>query len=113
MANKNFIIGKGELLTSGITLKSGHSPVKFPYTYEEAVMKLGPRFRESSDSLDNLPALACPYDLAVQLFTLNPSFLAKSYYPGNLLRALNLEPTEKSVTTQLYSRKERRFSSFP
>lgn len=120
VAKMNFMIGRGELLTSSVTIKSSSFKTKFPYSLEEAVSRLEPQFVECSSVIDTLPAEACPYDLAVELFTLNPDFLAKSYYPIELFKTLRVEaigsksihiiprkrnkdrPPEESLTTQLY-----------
>jgi len=91
MAKMNFMIGKGELLTSPVIIKGHPGPNAFPYSLEEAVSRLKPQFIGCSHIVDDLPAEACPEDFAVELFTLNPDFLAKSYYPGNLFKALEVE----------------------
>jgi hypothetical protein len=67
-----------------------------------------------------LPAEACPDDLAVASITMNPEYIAKTYFPSDLLRYAGLEaigsrpktvkPTKKSgdrkpfetLTTELF-----------
>ena len=70
--------------------------------------------------LDELPPAACPDDRAVTAVTLNPEYIAKSYFPDRLFRFLGLEPvgsrprritpekrskdrpSEESITTELF-----------
>lgn len=42
-------------------------------------------------NLEKLPSLACPDDLAIATITLNPEYIAKSYFPKELLREAGLE----------------------
>ena len=41
-------------------------------------------------ALDALPEAACPHDEAIGALTLNPEYIAKSYFPSDLLRAVGL-----------------------
>jgi hypothetical protein len=45
----------------------------------------------TSNALDDLPADACPGDRAIAGVTLNPEYIAKSFFPADLLRDLGLE----------------------
>ncbi len=126
MAKRNFLLGKGERLTEQIRVAS--SPVNKvpPYTFEQAVKRLGPMLNTVTTQLDNLPADACPNDNAIATLTLNPEYIAKSYYPSELLRAVGLETVgsrakrikpeqrskgrapEEGITTQLFLMGSRR-----
>src|SRR5690349_3475202 len=90
MIKRNFLLGKGERLTEDI--KVGSPPVTkvAPYTFDEAKKRLQPMLQEVAAEIDNLPAEACPDDLAVAKITLNPEFIAKTYFPSELLRSVGL-----------------------
>jgi hypothetical protein len=88
----NFLLGKGERLTKPVIIRSGGA-VKVPtYTIAEAKERLKPMLKLTAAALDDLPADACPNDRAVAAVTLNPEYIAKTSFPGELLRSLGLEP---------------------
>lgn len=120
MSKRNFLLGKGERLTTPVQVSS--RPVKkiAPYTFAEAKERLQSMVENVAAEVERLPADACPDDLAVATITLNPEYIAKSYYPSELLRdaglatvgsrnrqikpekkSLNREP-EDTVTTELF-----------
>ncbi|MGQ7374705.1 hypothetical protein ACTGW9_11490, partial [Streptococcus suis] len=87
---------------------------------------IAPMLAAVAQKLDALPAAACPNDQAVATVTLNPEYIAKSYFPGDLLRSVGLtsvgsrlkritpqkrsggrEPAE-TVTTELFLMGSRR-----
>lgn len=91
MSQTNFLIGRGELLTHDIV-----GPRRMPgkaevYTFAEARERLAPQFRSAAKELDQLSADACPGDFAVARLMMNPSFIARSYFPTRLLRSTGLE----------------------
>lgn len=91
MSQTNFLIGRGELLTSDIK-----GPRRMPnkaeaYTLGQAQERLAPQFDEVSGLLDELPRSACPGDFGVARLTMNPSYIARSFFPSALLRATGLE----------------------
>jgi len=116
----NYLLGKGERLvqeTIGVTGGGEKVPV---YSFTEARARLEPMIGEVARSIDELPAEACPDDQAVAALTINPEYIAKSYYPNDLLKAVGLttvgsrprkitpakrsrgrEP-EETLTTQLF-----------
>lgn len=119
-AKRNFLLGKGERLAEDIR-PSGRKLIKVaPYTFEEAKERLQPMLKQVASEIDNLPADACPDDLAVASITMNPEYIAKSYFPGDLLksaglftvgsRAKHITPEKKSggrepeetITTELF-----------
>src|SRR5690606_41221864 len=78
----------------------------------------------------SLSTTACPDDFAVARLMMNPSFIARSYFPTRLLRAVGLEsvgsrtvkvtpeawtkkgPPEESATTEIFvDRKSTRLNS--
>ncbi len=116
----NFLIGYGERLASDMAAPVAGAPKKHPYTFAEARQRLAPKVKDTAKTLDELPDEACPHDKAVALLTLHPTYLAKSYFPADLLKTYGLEtigsrsreispdkwtkkkPPESAVTSELY-----------
>lgn len=92
MSQTNFLIGRGELLTHDIVgpkrMPGGKAEV---YTFAQARERMAPQFHSATKALDELPADACPGDFAVARLMMNPSFIARSYFPMGLLRSTGLE----------------------
>ncbi|MDQ8020471.1 MAG: S8 family peptidase [Moraxellaceae bacterium] len=87
-----YLIGKGELLTYPIKApKKQPGEKNHPYTLAQAKQALLPQIEAVNQAFENLPPEACHDELAVALMTLHPAYLAKSYFPRNLLRAAHLE----------------------
>lgn len=61
-----------------------------PYSFAEARRTLAPQWRTAAAKIEALPELAMPCGQAALEVTLHPSYLAKSYYPANLIRELGL-----------------------
>ena len=89
MANR-FIIGRGEVLTYEIPAPKSFGVKVHPYSLDEAKKILIPEIKEIASSVEKLPALSCPEDIAVIKMTLHPSYIAKSFFPSGLLRAIAL-----------------------
>ncbi|MGH9588639.1 MAG: S8 family serine peptidase [Acidobacteriaceae bacterium] len=87
----NYLIGYGERLASDMAAPLGGASKKHPYTFSEAHRRLAPRIHAAFEELVELPDELCPKDQAVALVTLHPAYLAKSYYPAELLRNYRLE----------------------
>jgi hypothetical protein len=116
----NLLIGYGERLSSDLAAPVAGGAKRHPYSFAEARRRLTPKIAETAEELDELPAEVCPRDQAVALVTLHPTYLAKSYYPGDLLRTYGLEtvgsrprevspqkwmkkkPPESAVTSELF-----------
>lgn len=125
MTKRNFLLGKGERLTEKVRGVTGGAPKIPPYTFQEAVSRVHPMLNKVVDRLDALPATACPNDQAVIALTLNPEYIAKSYFPANLLQSVGLEAVgsrakrvtpekrsngrapEETITTELFLRGQR------
>src|SRR5690606_29215853 len=60
------------------------------YTFDEALRRLLPQVEQTAAEIDALPKETCPDDLTVVSWTLNPSYIAKSFFPATLLRDLGL-----------------------
>ena len=95
---RNFLLGKGERLTESITVRGGGGPKDAPYTFSEAKGRLAPRLATATIAIDALPREACPDDQAVISLTLNPEYIAKSYYPLELLRSVGVTPVGSRPT---------------
>ena len=64
---------------------------KHPYSFTEARKHLVPKVKETANTLDSLPDELCPKDRTVAPVTLQPTYLAKSYYPAEFLKTYGLE----------------------
>jgi Subtilase family len=120
MTKRNFLLGRGERLTSTVIVKTGPPTKVPPYTFSEARERLTPMIKGAAEKFDSLPTSACPDGKVVGALTLNPEYIAKSYYPSELLKAVGLEalgsrpllvtpnkrskdrPPEEALTTQLF-----------
>lgn len=91
MASPRYLIGQGELLSEEIARPPrGMGDKAHPYSFVEARRRLEPQWQSSADAIEALPELACPAGEATLEMTLHPSYLAKSYYPSDLIRELGL-----------------------
>lgn len=108
MSQTNFLIGRGELLTHEVK-----GPKRLPgkaeaYTLQQAVRRLAPQFAETASALDALPAAACPGDFGVARLTMNPSYIARSFFPVTMLRTIGLESVGSrtvKVTPEAWTKK--------
>ena len=126
MSQTNFLIGRGELLTHEIKGPKRGMDKAEVYTLQQARSRLTPQFVEVTANLDRLPDNACPGDLGVARLTLNPSYIARSFFPVAMLRKAGLEsvgsravkitpdawskkgPPRESTTTELFVVGQRR-----
>jgi hypothetical protein len=90
--NNNFLLGRAERLVRRIDPPPMVPNKAHPYTLETAIDRVAPMLENVAQEIGELPRLACPQDEAVALLTLHPTYLAKSYFPDNLLSAANLRP---------------------
>lgn len=91
MSKNNFLIGRGELLTYDVKGPRRPQVKSEVYTLQEAQQRLRTQINETVKSLDALPTSACPNGFAVAKLTLNPSYIARSYFPASFLREMRLE----------------------
>lgn len=91
MAKRNFLLGKGERLVEDVAGVRGGGPKSPPYTFAEAKDRIVPMLARVVRGIDHLPPEACPNDVAVAAVTLNPEYIAKSYFPEKLLETVGLE----------------------
>ena len=91
MSQTNFLIGRGELLThdiKGTKRMPGKAEV---YSFAQAVQQLTPQFTATATALDALPLHACPGDFGVVRLMMNPSYIARSFFPTAMLRSVGLD----------------------
>ncbi|WP_055002734.1 S8 family peptidase [Pseudomonas coronafaciens] len=108
MSQTNFLIGRGELLTRDIKGPRRNPGKATAYTLERARERLAGQAELTSISLSELPSIACPHDFGVARLILNPSYIARSYFPTDLLRATGLESIGSrrvKVTPEAWTRK--------
>lgn len=86
----NFLIGQGEALTEDITGPSRNMDKAEIYTLEQARDRLRPQFKALASELRDLPTGACPEGLAVAKISLNPSYIARSYFPQAMFKDLGV-----------------------
>lgn len=91
MSQTNFLIGRGELLTLEIKGPKRNMDKAEVYTLQEAKQRLFPQLAAMTTELSKLSSNACPGDLGVVRLTLNPSYIARSFFPTAMLRSLGLE----------------------
>lgn len=95
---RNFLLGKGERLTEPV-LPSGRKLDRVPpYTYAEARRRLTPMIEGAVAELARLPEAARPAGQVVSSVTLNPEYIAKSYYPEQVLKAYGLRAVGSKAT---------------
>lgn len=104
----NFILGYGERLADSIAAPTSGASKESAYSTDEAIERLTPMIDQAVTVFDQLPRLACPNDEVVGVITLHPEWIAKSYFPQQLLdstslRAIGSKPAE--ITPQKWTRK--------
>lgn len=105
----NFLIGYGERLAADLATPPGGAPKKHPYSFGDARKRLAPKIKAAATELASLPDNVCPGGQSVALVTLHPTYLAKSYYPGELLRTYGLETVgsrAREVSPEKWTRKK-------
>lgn len=113
MKKQNFLLGKGERLIEDVVVKLGGGAKQHPYTFAEAKSRLTPKISSLASEFDLLPAGACPDDQAVASITLNPEYIAKSYYPGELFRKVGIEPVGSRPVTITPEKKSKDRETLP
>jgi len=108
MNQTNFLIGRGHLLTHDIDPPRRKPSKKEVYSLTEAVERLAPEFNRTASFLNDLPEEACPADLGVARLMMNPSYIARSFFPTKMLRSVGLESVGSrtvSVTPDKWTKK--------
>lgn len=89
---KNFLLGRGELLSEKVTVKKASGPKNPPYSFPEAQRRIVAKLGAVNRELRALPKDACPHDEAVAVLTMHPRYLSKSDFPAELLSVAGLRP---------------------
>ena len=88
---RNFLLGNGHRLTSPVRIGKKIEPKPPPYNLAEAKTRLSDQFIAAAASFSELPNAACPDGYAVGIITLHPEYIAKSFFPADLLREARME----------------------
>lgn len=105
MAKRNFLLGKGERLAEDIRIGSAPVTKLSPYSFDEAKARLQPMLNTVIAEINSLPIDACPDDLAVATITMNPEYIAKTYFPSDLLKSVGLESIGSRAKTIIPEKK--------
>jgi hypothetical protein len=108
MARVNFLLGKAERLVRPVAPPKVDPEKAHPYGFDTARDRLMPKLAVTSKELSTLPSIACPNDEAVALMTLHPTYLAKSFFPDQLLDEAGLRTVgsrQRIVTPDAWTRK--------
>lgn len=109
MRTTNFLIGRGELLTYDILAPKRGGKKSEVYSFNDTQNRLLPQIEKTNIDIKALAKESCPRDFAVAQITLNPSYIAKSYFPTALLRSAGLTSVGSrtiKIKPQKWSRKE-------
>ena len=98
---RNLLLGHGESLVSNLLPpKHGGSEKDHPYKSRDEVYKrLCPEMANTLGYISNLASEYCPSDKSVFRLALHPQYLAKSYFPVEILRAFALEVVGSKFVT--------------
>ena len=105
----NFLIAYGERLATDLAAPTGGVPKKHPYSFGEARRRLSPKVKSAAKEMSTLENEVCPGDQAVALVTLHPTYLAKTYYPADLLKTYGLDTVgsrAREVSPEKWTRKK-------
>lgn len=105
---KNYLIGRGELLTEPVGPPKTKPTKASPYSVEEARARLAPQLAHVVATMGHDTVIA-PDDVHVARFALHPAYIAKSYYPSQFLRQLGLEAVgsrDRPIRPQTHTRKD-------
>ena len=94
---RNYLLGYGERLTEPVEIIGGGTKKEPPYSFEEARSRIVPMLETTAAALDVIPEKACPRGEAVVSLLLHPEYLAKSNFPGGLLRTAELRTVGSRV----------------
>lgn len=86
----NFLLGKGELLTSIIEVPTGGGLKNPPYNFPTAKKRISQKLQNTTHILSETPTPACPDGEVVAVLTLHPRYVSKSDFPRDLLKSTGL-----------------------
>lgn len=86
----NFLLGRGEQLSTPVDVPRGGGEKHAPYTFEAAKSRIAPKLVQAQRQIAQLPREACPNDEAVAVITMHPRYISKSDFPSALLDRVGL-----------------------
>lgn len=92
----NYVLGKGESLTSAKVINTRGGDKNPPYPFPQSRDRLLVPLQRVVRWADRLPEGACPDDQVVAEMTLHPRYISKSDQPGTLLHAVGLKVVGRS-----------------
>jgi hypothetical protein len=101
MSERNLLLSGGEKLASRAEIVRGSGDKKRPYSIQEVRDALLEPLRNIEERLEQVASDAKPRGEGVFELTLHPTYLARSYYPADLLNATGLRDLgskEKAIT---------------
>lgn len=87
---KNFLLGRGELLAAPVVIPSGGGDKNPPYDFRSAQGRIVAKLATLNRELHALPGDACPNGQAVAVLTLHPRYISKSDFPAEFLKTAGL-----------------------
>lgn len=108
MANKNYIIGKAEELTSIVPAPKMRPNNNAIYTLNEVISRLEPQLKRVVDDMKGGAPVLTPEGYSVAKLTMHPSYLSKGHFPTKLMRSIDLESLgsrSETVTPDKWTRK--------
>lgn len=87
---RNVLIANGQELIGSLSWPKGGGPKWHPYTINDARTALHPELSAVASSARAVPRKYSPRGEITAQFTLHPTFLAKTYFPANILRDAGL-----------------------
>lgn len=91
MANKNYIIGKAEELTSIVPPPKMNPNNNAIYTLNEVVSRLEPQLRRVVDDMKKSSSHLAPEGYSVAKLTMHPSYISKGHFPTKLMRNVDFQ----------------------
>lgn len=102
MKSLNFLIGRGEVLTTPIDGNGGFFNEKDLEAWESTQKRLSPMIETAVSFIKKLPPEVCPDNMAVINLDMHPKKIAKSYFPSNLLREFSFESIgSRTIATEI------------
>ncbi|MEM6430810.1 MAG: hypothetical protein AAF708_16345, partial [Deinococcota bacterium] len=87
----NYLLGRGEVLTTPVNRASGGGSKSPPYDFVTAKQRVSEKLLNTTQELEQIPDRACPDNKVVAIFTLHPRYISKSDFPEALLRNTSLQ----------------------
>ncbi len=86
----NFLLGRGEKLTTRVDVPKGGGPKKTPYTFAQAKDRIEKQLVSITREIVKVPLEACPKNEVVAVVTMHPRYISKSDFPEDLLKSVGL-----------------------